>query len=381
MSIPVENTAVATRQAKPIDTVRAVFEKMKPQFAAALPKHITPDRMVRVALTAIQNTPKLLDCDKQSLYSAVMRAAQLGLEPDGVLGQAYLLPFGKQVQFIPGYKGLIDLARRSGEVSNIIAKEVCEHDEFDVDWSREIPFNHKPKLEGDRGTVTHFWALAKFKDGGFHWDYLSKAEVEAIRDRSQGKNNAVWKEHFVEMGKKTAIRRIAKFLPMSVQKAAMVEDLIDAGKKFTTDEYGDIVIEGDVTPGAEEEKVIGQAKPAKLDQFANHDPETGEVLEQVAEKNQQAAQSDEPATTRPAAVAIPMPTVPGDNTQSDINAWAEKWEEAVASAPDVQWLEEMRKVNEKALASFAKRNAAKHAECVQYYDEMMAALGDGKAAA
>lgn len=252
--------------AKPIDTVRAVFEKMKPQFAVALPKHITPERMVRVALTAIQNTPKLLDCDKQSLYSAVMRAAQLGLEPDGVLGQAYLIPYGKTVQFIPGYKGLIDLARRSGEVSNIIAKEVYANDEFTVDFSKEIPFVHKPKLEGERGELTHFWAMARFKDGGFHWDYMTKKEVETIRDKGNGKNNAVWKDYFVEMGKKTAIRRIAKYLPMSVQKAAVIEDLMDAGKKFTSDEYGEIIIEGEVTePKAE------TAKPAianKLDSFA-----------------------------------------------------------------------------------------------------------------
>ena len=77
-----ETTAIAKKEVKPIDTVRAVFDKMKPQFAMVLPRHITPDRMVRVALTAIQNTPKLLDCDKTSLYSAVMRAAQLGLEPE-----------------------------------------------------------------------------------------------------------------------------------------------------------------------------------------------------------------------------------------------------------------------------------------------------------
>lgn len=258
----------------PIATVGAALEKMKPQLQAVLPKHITPERLARVALVAIQNTPKLLECDRQSLYLAILRSAQLGLEPDGILGQAYLIPYGKQVQFIPGYKGLIDLARRSGEVTNIIAKEVCENDEFEVDYALEIPFKHKPLLKGDRGEVTHFWALAKFKDGGFHWDYMTREEVEAIRDRSSGWQSAKkynktkdspWEAHFVEMGKKTAIRRIAKYLPMSVQRAASFEALQDEGHKVNFAD-GDLIIEGTGKTITDD----GQDKePSKLDSFAD----------------------------------------------------------------------------------------------------------------
>jgi recombination protein RecT len=287
-------TAISKSPQKPIDTVRAVFEKMKPQFAMVLPKHITPDRMVRVALTAIQNTPKLLDCDKQSLFSAVMRAAQLGLEPDGILGQAYLIPYAGKVQFIPGYRGLIDLARRSGEVSNIIAKEVCQNDEFTVDFSQDVPFTHRPKLNGNRGNVTHFWAFARFKDGGFHWDYMTHDEVVTIRNQSSGWQSALkygkqaespWEKHFIEMGKKTAIRRISKYLPMSVQKAVVIEDLVDAGKPFTSNEFGEIVLEdGEVIDNSEAgTKAKGSKKASKLDGFAAtaHDPETGEVVEEA----------------------------------------------------------------------------------------------------
>lgn len=278
-----ENTQVAAKpkaELRPIDTVRAQLEKMKPEFAMALPKHITPDRLMRVALTACQQTPKLLDCDRKSLFSAIMRSAQLGLEPDGILGQAYLIPFGNQVQFIAGYKGLIDLARRSGEVSNIIAKEVYENDEFSVDFSQDVPFVHKPLLSGERGEVTHFWAMARFKDGGFHWDYMTRAEVEKIRDNGQGKNNAVWKNHFIEMAKKTAIRRIAKYLPMSVQKAAIVDDLMDAGKKFHHNEFGEIIIDGDVSIVDDAAPAKGnealKAKLAKAD-AAGADRDTGEI--------------------------------------------------------------------------------------------------------
>lgn len=286
-----QQTAVATQApAQPIDTVRAQLEKMKDQFAMVLPRHLTPERMFRVAMTAIQQTPKLLECDRKSLYSAVMRAAQLGLEPDGILGQAYLIPYGKQVQFIPGYKGLIDLARRSGEVSNIIAKEVCKNDEFTVDFSLEVPFVHKPKLDGDRGEITHFWAMARFKDGGFHWDYMTKAEVQSIRDQSSGWQSAKkysktaespWEKHFVEMGKKTAIRRIAKYLPMSVQKAAMVEDLVNAGKSFTTNEFGEFVIDGDTGEVIDGNAEPLQNTPSKLDQFVgtSEDPAAAVVSE------------------------------------------------------------------------------------------------------
>lgn len=287
MSTQTENTAVAKKGIKPIDSVRAALEKMQPQFAMALPKHITPERMCRIALTAIQNTPKLLDCDRQSLYSAIMRAAQLGLEPDGILGQAYLVPYGTTVQFIPGYKGLIDLARRSGEVSNIIAKEVYENDEFTVDWSQETPFHHKPKLDGVRGAIKFFWALARFKDGGFHWDYMSYDEVIAIRNRSSGWKYAVskskeksspWHSDFAEMGKKTAIRRIAKYLPMSVQRASMTEDLMDAGKKFTTSDMGDIIVEQGEVIDNQAADASADKKISKLDAFVTpHDPITGEI--------------------------------------------------------------------------------------------------------
>jgi len=107
------------------------------------------------------------------------------------LGRRICIPYGNQVQFIPGYRGLIDLARRSGEVSNIIAKEVRSKDEFEIIWHQSPPFIHKQATSGDRGEVIGFWALANFTNGGFHWDYMTLAEVHAIRDNSQGYQAAV----------------------------------------------------------------------------------------------------------------------------------------------------------------------------------------------
>lgn len=300
------NTAVATTKKAEITTVRDALEKMKPQFQLALPKHITPDRLLRVAMTAIQTTPKLLECDRQSLYSAIMKAAQLGLEPDGILGQAYLIPFSKsfkddsgkwkkrlEVQFIPGYKGLIDLARRSGEVSNIIAKEVCEKDKFSITWQQQPPFVHEQQPSGDRGKVIGFWALAHFKDGGFHWDYMSHDEIIAIRNQSSGWKSAVeykkekdspWEKSFVEMGKKTVIRRIAKFLPMSVQRAAAYDELQEAGKPVNLTDMGDIILEND-DKTIEGEVITEETKTSKLDDFGAGDeqPSTTEPPKENAE--------------------------------------------------------------------------------------------------
>lgn len=280
MNVPVK------AQLKPIDTVRNALEKMKPQFMAALPKHITPDRMVRVAMTAIQNTPKLLECDQTSLISAVMRSAQLGLEPDGVLGQAYLIPYGNKVQFIIGYKGLIDLARRSGDVTSIFAKEVRENDHFEYQFGLIDVLEHKP-AEGERGEITHFYAIAKFKSGGHHYDVMTVSEVNAIRDASQGYQSAKkfnkladspWVKNYDEMGKKTVIRRISKYLPMSVQRAAIVDDLVESGKNFTVDHMGDIVITQDETENSPIDAIN-----AAINGTADYDKETGEIIEAQAE--------------------------------------------------------------------------------------------------
>src|SRR5215469_13248226 len=127
---------------RPVDVVRGALERMKPQMELALPKHLTADRLLRVVMSAVQNTPKLLECDRTSFFSAVMTCAQLGLEPDGVLGQAYLVPFAGKVSFIPGYKGLISLARNSGDVTSIAAHEVRDNDTFKFDFASGDPPTH-----------------------------------------------------------------------------------------------------------------------------------------------------------------------------------------------------------------------------------------------
>lgn len=292
---------IVTKTLSPTATVRADLEKMKSQFASALPKHITVDRMLRVAMTAVQNTPKLLDCDRTSLYSALMRSAQLGLEPDGLLGQAYLIPFDKnfknprtgewekkkEVQFIIGYKGWLDLARRSGDVISIFAKEVRENDHFVYQFGLNDVLDHIPS-NGERGKITHFYAVAKFKSGGHHYDVMSVEEINAIRDAAQGYVSAKktgktvdspWEKHYEEMGKKTAIRRIVKYLPLSVQKLALAEELTEQGKNVNMID-GDLVIEYEETQLTQPANAIDILNNA----IPSHDAD-GVIIEQSDDKD------------------------------------------------------------------------------------------------
>jgi recombination protein RecT len=213
------------------------LDRAKPQVALALPRHLDADRLLRVAMTAIMRTPKLLECDQQSLLGAIMQAAQLGLEPDGVLGHAYLVPFKGKVTLIAGYKGLIDLARRSGAVVSIQAHVVYEADEFDYSYGLQDCLRHKPALR-DRGRPIAAYAAAVLKDGGHAFEVMSVEDVNAIRDNSQGYKAAKqyggdspWDSNWDEMARKTAVRRLAKYLPISVefQRAAAHGELFDAG--------------------------------------------------------------------------------------------------------------------------------------------------------
>jgi recombination protein RecT len=251
-----DQRALAVR--KQADSVRAVLGSpaMQDQLRAALPKHITVDRLVRVTMTSLQQTPKLLDCDRTSLYGAIMTCAQLGLEP--VLGRAYLVPFKDKVQFIVGYKGLIDLAVNSGEVTKIFANVVYQHDDFDYAYGINERLEHYP-FQGppaERGEITHAYAIAWFKRGGPpHFEVMLRHEVDAIRDRSQGWlaykagkiRESPWDQpprgDYPQMARKTAIRRLSNYLPLSVQKAFAVSDSYDTGRPARLDAHGDLEVD------------------------------------------------------------------------------------------------------------------------------------------
>ena len=236
--------AVATGQvAKKEDPVASLIEKMKPQMALALPKHINAERMARIVLTEIRRVPKLAECGRDSLLGAVMTCSQLGLEPGNGLGHAYLLPFerrgkvdgqwktlGTDCQLIIGYRGMIDLARRSGQIISLSARSVHEGDHFAYRFGLDETIEHIPS-DGDRGALTHVYAVAKLKDGGVQFEVMSKADVDKVRAGSKAKDSGPWSTHYDEMAKKTAIRRLFKYLPVSIemQRAVTLDEQADAG--------------------------------------------------------------------------------------------------------------------------------------------------------
>ena len=203
---------------------------MKAQIQAALPKHMTPERMARIVTTEIRKNQGLVKCDRNSFLGAVIQCAQLGLEPGNSLGHAYILPYGKQAQLIVGYRGMIDLARRSGQIVSISARTVREGDEFAYEYGLHENLTHKPSEE-ESDQISYVYAVAKLRDGGVQFEVMSKAQIEKVREQSKAKDSGPWKTHWEEMAKKTVIRRLFKYLPVSVeiQRAVTLDEAADAG--------------------------------------------------------------------------------------------------------------------------------------------------------
>ena len=205
--------------AKPKKTIREFLhgEEFKSQIALALPRHISPDRFVRISLTAMTRTPKLADCDQASFFMQLMTLSQLGLEPDGRL--AHLIPFKNnkkgitECQLIVDYKGLAALAMRSGQISKIHADKVCENDIFEFDIG-EVK-KHKIDFHADRGEPYAYYALVVFKDGVQKAVCMPRADVDAIRRRSRAANDGPWVTDYDEMAKKTCFRNLSKWLELS----------------------------------------------------------------------------------------------------------------------------------------------------------------------
>lgn len=234
-------TAVPTTQPKamtPEQTVRDYLKRMAPEISKALPKHMDADRMARIALTTIRTTPKLLNCNINSLMSGIMQAAQLGLEP-GLLGHCYLIPYGNEAQFIIGYKGMIDLARRSGNIQSIYTQCVYENDEFSYQYGLHPDLKHIP-ADGERGDFKGAYAVAHFKDGGYQFEYMPRSEIDKRRKRSKASGNGPWVTDFEEMAMKTVLRHMWKFLPISVEIMSKVEKSDETVKRDIAEDMGDV---------------------------------------------------------------------------------------------------------------------------------------------
>jgi recombination protein RecT len=252
---------------------------MKEQFAMALPKHFSADRLLRLTMTAVQKDPKLLDCHQQSFLGALLECAQLGLEPNTTLGHAWLIPFWNNrqrrldAQLVPGYKGLIKLAYQSGQVASIGAFVVRAKDDFKYRYGLRPRLTHRPHREADAGDMVAVYAVAEVR--GIDrplFKVLERWECEQIRDRfskaaydKQGNLTGTWLTNFEEMSMKSAIRRLVKFVPSDTEKnfLARAVDHDERAEAGIGQEFGDVIDLGpeDVStpePGA---KADDEGKP------------------------------------------------------------------------------------------------------------------------
>jgi recombination protein RecT len=198
-------------------------------FARVLPRHMTPERMTRLALSAVRTTRDLDKCSIASFASSLMACSALGLEPNTPLGHAYLIPFQRSGQYecqvIIGYKGLIDLMFRSGSVSSVRCTPVFQGDTFSYEYGLHPDIKHSPSDAADRGadprTLTHVYPVVQLVGGGEPiWDVLTRGQIEQRKRRSKASGRGPWVDDYVAMARKTGIRAIATWVPSSTEKAA-----------------------------------------------------------------------------------------------------------------------------------------------------------------
>lgn len=247
MSEPIKQTqAVAEKRPEAIDTLRSLMTKLKPQLSMALPKHLPADKLIRIAITACQKNPTLLECVPVSILGSIMQCAQLGLVPDGVMGEAYLVPYFNtrknryEAQFQIGYKGIRKLINNTGDIDTFLPQVVYEGDIFEYNLADAKVKRHERTEQTAYGKPTHFYTVVRWKSGAQETWVMPKAEVDHIRDSfSQAYKRAVknkqedtpWVAHYEAMGMKTVMRRHGKYLPLSaeVQHALALDEAADAG--------------------------------------------------------------------------------------------------------------------------------------------------------
>lgn len=222
-------------QLNPSKQMKTLLEKSWPRIMAVMPKEMSAQRLYQMYLSTINREKELANCTVESVLSCFMRCTSLGLEPSNVngLGYAYILPFGnknyrtgqKEATFILGYKGIIELARRSGKIRDISARVVHEGDEFEYSYGLDETLRHVPCATP--GRLTHVYMVANFTDGGHYMLVMNAAEIETAKKRSPSasrQRNSPWNTDYEAMAKKTVIRRAAPFLPLSVETRQAVAD-------------------------------------------------------------------------------------------------------------------------------------------------------------
>lgn len=215
-------------------TIPDMVKALEPEIKRALPTVLTPERFTRMALSAINNTPKLAECTPMSFIAALLNAAQLGLEPNTPLSQSYLIPYKNkgnlECQFQIGYRGMIDLAYRNDRVQSIEAHTVYTNDEFQYELGLNPKLVHRPSWE-EPGEIRAFYALFKLDNGGYRFEVMNKNAIDAYAakySKAYDSSFSPWKSNYESMAKKTVLKQLLKYAPMKsdFQKAVSMDETI-----------------------------------------------------------------------------------------------------------------------------------------------------------
>ncbi len=288
------NEAPAERPKTLVDYV----EGLRPEIARALPKGMEPDRIIRIAITALRMTPALAKCEVMSFIGALMHSAQLGLEPNTPLGEAWLIPYrkgdGYVCQFQIGLQGTLSLAHRTELYQFIYALPVYKNDRFSYHYGLNPDLVHVPADEPE-GEPVYYYAVFKLKNGGGDFRVWPRAKVEAHGKRfSKAYGSGPWKTDFDSMACNTVLKNLLKYAPKTVEFARQLS--VDESMKDAGDDFGDNVVSIIDMPDGYAYEVTEE------DQEPNGGKEVGGQAE--------CAPSPAPATT-PQAGPSPGPAAPG----------------------------------------------------------------------
>lgn len=283
------NTPAAQEKPKMPTTMNGWILGYQNQIAKALPSVMTPERFTRIAMTAVTQNPQLGECTPASFIGALLTAAQLGLEPNTPLGQAYLIPFRNhgtlEAQFQIGYKGLIELAHRSGDLKSIEAHIVYENDEFEYELGLEPKLRHVPAMK-NKGDIAWVYAIYKLDSGGFGFEVMSFEDVEAHKkkySKAAQRGFSPWQTSWEEMAKKTAVKKVLKYAPLKTEFVkAICED--GATLNFETEGEDGYNIIQDASNAYDEDKIVDISEDdVKVDEEADEEPKQAEIDMQTGE--------------------------------------------------------------------------------------------------
>lgn len=317
-------TQLAEKPNNPVAIIRDQMGNLAPELKAALPAHVTVEKFSRVAMTAIQNDPNLLQADRRSLFGAVVRLAQDGLLPDG--REAALVIFNtkdgnnwiKKVQAMPMIAGVLKKIRQSGEVAKISAQCVYENDVFEQRLGYDEDVHHVPPALGKpRGDIIGAYATAVLKDGTKLLEVMDLDQINQVRAVSKTGQKGPWADWFSEMARKTVMRRLSKRLPMSTD----VEDFILRDESM-----------------AAEFKPVEEAKPLSTDMLLEQASPAEEKSEPEADEPAEAVEDaeveDMPQETVSVDTSKVRRMIAAADTKADIKAADDEFVKIRAGLPD-----------------------------------------------